>query len=671
MQTFEYEASDASGQTVRGSIDATSQGEAAQRLAAQGLAVVSLTAVSNGPGGLAGHRSSGRRSGILSRLANMFSGGGTGAGAGPRSNPMSGRSPSPAPGGSQPGPRPHVSTSNFTGRAPGRLAALAASMAARVSVAGTGTSVATGAGAGIGAATAEALRQVSPAFRKASDEGRKLADSFQDVRRKIGWLREGNPSTGSLASRLQALSRDPLIFRGQRDQAANALSQLRRVTALAGRYGRQAGQARRQAASLAERATKARAAFGEARKRSDALQAKFRTAAQEARAAFTHQARQRKLYDAAQHAFRAARANSGTSAGGMKTAHRNLQQARSNLTAAIRNRQRASKAATGANQRYRTALGQTANRQRRAATAGASAARARQRYQAVRSRARQFGQAAHQARKNATQLARGLTAQSAATAGMLAVGRAAGLAGGALLTLGQATISAVRGLSRFADSVNESNRHLASYNGGIAYAFARLNVGDLRRNIRMGQMTEGTATKLADSINRMRDSWMTFDKSTRNMQNVFATAAAEISGRIGKKLGGFAEIAERVVTDRNVQTKVERIAEQGLRFAFPLEAAIWDNWDKLMDRINKFLDDWGIQKLKPAPQGLPGGWDDFIMACRDGRFGAPANAPAGRINGNGQAVLGGQGWANNMPWQGRRQGPGINPGQRRRGVRPA
>lgn len=408
-------------------------------------------------------------------------------------------------------------------------------------------------------------------------------------------------------------------------------------------------------------------AFGEARKRSDALQAKFRTAAQEARAAFTHHARQRKLYDAAQQAFRAARANRGTTAGGMKSAYRNLQQARNNLTAAIRNRQRALKAATGANQRYRTALGQTANRQRRAATAGTNASRAQQRFQTVRGRARQFGQAAQQARKDATQLARGLTAQSAATAGMLAVGRAAGLAGGALLTLGQATLGAIRGLSRFADSVNESNRHLASYNGGIAYAFARLNVGDMRRNIRMGQMTEGTATKLADSINRMRDSWMTFDKSTRNMQNVFATAAAEISERIGKKLGGFAEIAERVVTDRNVQSKAERIAEQGLRFLFPEGAAIWDNWDKLIERMNKWLDWLGIEKVKqPPPQLLPGMWDDFIMACRDGRFGAPANPPAGRINGNGQAVLGGQGWANNMPWQGRRQGPGINPRRRRR-----
>ena len=249
---------------------------------------------------------------------------------------------------------------------------------------------------------------------------------------------------------------------------------------------------------------------------------------------------------------------------------------------------------------------------------------------------------------------------------MLALGRAAGVVGGAFTALAGITVEAVRSLRRFAEGVNESNRYLANYNGGIARAFAELHVGDIRRNIRMGAMTEQTAVRLANEINRMRDAWMPFDKSMRNMQNVFATMAAEVSGRVGKNLGGFAEIAERIVSDKSFQETAMKRGEQLLRFISPAGGFIWDNLDKLISRINKWLDQMGFAQIQgDAPANL-GAWEDFVMAARDGRFGKPANpgpriGPGGADLGVGQ--FGPRPFLNPLPGQ----GPPINPAPPRGG----
>lgn len=99
---------------------------------------------------------------------------------------------------------------------------------------------------------------------------------------------------------------------------------------------------------------------------------------------------------------------------------------------------------------------------------------------------------------------------------------AKGIAGG---TVALATMPFV--MHRFTESVNASNEPLRKFNGQIATSFARLEYGDALRALKTSNATSATASKLADSIDEMRDALLPVNVQVSNTLNNIAILCAK------------------------------------------------------------------------------------------------------------------------------------------------
>jgi hypothetical protein len=112
-----------------------------------------------------------------------------------------------------------------------------------------------------------------------------------------------------------------------------------------------------------------------------------------------------------------------------------------------------------------------------------------------------------------------------------AMGAAAGAVGGfvvASAAVGIELISVEKGLQAFTQGVVDGNEHLRKWNGELAVAQARLEVGDIKREIHTAGATGSTAASAATELNNLKDEFQPLSEGISNVVNLLAGAAADV-----------------------------------------------------------------------------------------------------------------------------------------------
>lgn len=155
----------------------------------------------------------------------------------------------------------------------------------------------------------------------------------------------------------------------------------------------------------------------------------------------------------------------------------------------------------------------------------------------------------------------------AAAAGGLGVAGIAGVAVGLAAFGGILALAVMPALKKFAEHLNEGNRELARYNGTIAAAFLRLDMGRVYREQAMGNETAGSASSLADAVNELEEAFHPMATSMRSVGNQIAIGAAYIATKIAevnnallKHLPGMEWLLEKIEDNQKDKEKSAQFA---------------------------------------------------------------------------------------------------------------
>jgi len=136
------------------------------------------------------------------------------------------------------------------------------------------------------------------------------------------------------------------------------------------------------------------------------------------------------------------------------------------------------------------------------------------------------------AAEGAAGAAGGVAGDVAATGLKLAAGGMAGVAGAAAGLIAVFVAIEFAGL-KLAEAQVESQRYLVAFNGQIAAAYAKLEQGDLMRNLRTGAGTAASTESLVSAVNDMRDAWQPAGDAMTNLKNNIAVPFVKIATGIG------------------------------------------------------------------------------------------------------------------------------------------
>jgi hypothetical protein len=131
-----------------------------------------------------------------------------------------------------------------------------------------------------------------------------------------------------------------------------------------------------------------------------------------------------------------------------------------------------------------------------------------------------------------------------------------GVAVGAGVTAGRLMVQfaenvtvATINLRKFADATHATSVQFAMFNAGIARANIDVMIGDFKRMTAQSIYVEDSFKKLAETTNKMRDSWFAFDTSVMNVQNRLATLAASFATGAAGPFGQFAADFDKMLKD--------------------------------------------------------------------------------------------------------------------------
>jgi hypothetical protein len=194
--------------------------------------------------------------------------------------------------------------------------------------------------------------------------------------------------------------------------------------------------------------------------------------------------------------------------------------------------------------------------------------------------------------------------------------------------LAQEAMMAARALYDFTERTLEANKSLAAFSPMMATAFARLQMGDFRRQLGMGRDTEMTGAALVRSMDRLRDSFYPFEVLNRNIRNEAAGfTAGAISGagnQFAPVLDALEAIRRQLDPSGDAGPKIgDAIAGALVRsvpiFGLPLGMVL-----DLLAKVNKFF---GVVPVVPG-QGI-GNWDELFR-----------NPPGPLLRGRGNQIVG-------------------------------
>lgn len=121
----------------------------------------------------------------------------------------------------------------------------------------------------------------------------------------------------------------------------------------------------------------------------------------------------------------------------------------------------------------------------------------------------------------------GSSAGAAGAAGAGAAGMSlAGLVG-VVTKLSPVIFTVTKAMQALNGQITESRRQFAQYNGTIAVAFAKLDVGRIHRDIGMGRATSASTAELVDSTNRKEQAMQPLNAALTNIGNSFGDAINE------------------------------------------------------------------------------------------------------------------------------------------------
>ncbi|MGH7743989.1 MAG: hypothetical protein ACREQ5_04115 [Candidatus Dormibacteria bacterium] len=157
-----------------------------------------------------------------------------------------------------------------------------------------------------------------------------------------------------------------------------------------------------------------------------------------------------------------------------------------------------------------------------------------------------------------------------------------GIAIGAVLTLGSAAIAAALGIAKFTQGTLKADQEFAKFNARIGYAFARLQLGDIRRSIRTGQQIAPSTTALVNAVNELKEDSRELVTMLRNLANIGAYLAVQIArfqmktNPILVQLGIIAKILNWLMSlgakEGNGNVWMEAIREQANRYKQDVQA---------------------------------------------------------------------------------------------------
>jgi hypothetical protein len=129
----------------------------------------------------------------------------------------------------------------------------------------------------------------------------------------------------------------------------------------------------------------------------------------------------------------------------------------------------------------------------------------------------------------------------------------AGAMGGAFL-LNAALISVARSLGQFGDSVLETRRNLADYNGTIAMAFANVDFQKLNLDVRRAGDTRGSTAELARAVMDFREAIYPIELLGMRVLNLAATLTA----KVGAVLAALAQVHPTFQLLKMIGEKIEQ-----------------------------------------------------------------------------------------------------------------
>jgi predicted amino acid dehydrogenase len=224
-----------------------------------------------------------------------------------------------------------------------------------------------------------------------------------------------------------------------------------------------------------------------------------------------------------------------------------------------------------------------------------------------------------------------------------AIGGVVGGIGGAVAeTMGTVADKIIHARSE-SERANAENREFSRFSGLMANAYAQQDIAKVYRDIDFAHATEATATELAESVTRMRESFLGFDVVAANTSNTlnrtladFGTIGGTIATDLGQWLQSFMPVMAEAMGMRPGQTIMDRLLQQ------------------MADPNNLFHGLLGMF----AGNGAVGGFDAWIARMRA----LLQRQPGGNID-LGAATLFNMGF----PWWRVEMGPANHPVRRRRG----
>lgn len=176
--------------------------------------------------------------------------------------------------------------------------------------------------------------------------------------------------------------------------------------------------------------------------------------------------------------------------------------------------------------------------------------------------------------------ASGFQAASLTVAAAIEVGKA-------LFDLSRIAFSAVGSMRGFAENALQANQRFANVNVPIAYAFGKLMIDNLHREIGMGKAVQETAVNLAASTNAMRESFKGWDAFLINSENRIGSAFAAGASEVGKSLSNIGNLADNAIKQADptgtflpalVASLAAGIMQAGAESANAMAAIVGQNW---------------------------------------------------------------------------------------------
>jgi hypothetical protein len=225
-------------------------------------------------------------------------------------------------------------------------------------------------------------------------------------------------------------------------------------------------------------------------------------------------------------------------------------------------------------------------------------------------RVQQFGQAFRQAIP-ATAAFSGAPVANAARAAFAATVPEVAIPIAIAREFGDALKDSAKWMREFGEKISASNKSLGQYNGQLALAYARLNVGDFYRNVAVANRTAPSGDALVKAVDRMRDAWQETRVASGNIQNELGIFTARVSENLGNAFAPFSKALNDFVGK-------DKDGEGAKNFADMLT----NGFEDVVDSIREWA---GLEKLDrdKAPKPQLGPWDNLVIDIINGRVGGP------------------------------------------------